>query len=246
MGLTAARGAVGFLTRLPIGRSQRAWEALGAAPVAMVPVGYLIGAAAVLPVLLLPGATAAIAFPLALLGVTGIAHVDGLADAADAAVSHGSGADRRAVMRDTVLGVGGTVAIAVDLLGLGLAGFALAEFPPTVAIGVVVAAEVGAKVTMVGLSVVGQPTHPGMGAHLVGAPRWQLPAGVLLAVPAALPALPTIAPGVALLGAVGGGALVYGWAGRSIGGVSGDVFGAANEVARLLALHAGVVAWMHF
>ena len=243
MVLTAARGAVGFLTRLPVGQSERAWAALGAAPMVMVPTAYLIGGLAVLPILLLPGPTAAVAFPLALLAVTGIAHVDGLADAADAAASHGSRADRREIMRDTVIGVGGTVAIAVDLLGLALAGLALAGAPFRVAIGLVVAAEVGAKLAMVGLAVVGRSTHPGMGARLVGASRWQLLGGTLFAVPAAFLAWPVLAPGVALLGGIAGGGLVLTWARASLGGVSGDVFGAANEVARLLALHVGVVAW---
>lgn len=243
MDLTAIRGAVGFLTRLPVGRSERAWAALSAAPVAMVPAGYLIGAIAALPLLFLPRVTAAIAFPLVLLGVTGIAHVDGLADAADAAVSHGSSADRREIMRDTVVGVGGTAAIALDLLGLVVAGGALAEFPLVTVVVIVVAAEVGSKLAMVGLAVVGRPTHSGLGSQLVGAPAWQLAAGGLLAAPASLIAWPAVAAPIGILGALVGGAGVLGWARRSIGGVSGDVFGATNEVARLLALHAGVVAW---
>lgn len=243
MVLTAIRGAVGFLTQVPIGRSERAWDALGATPVVMVPAGYLIGAVVALPLLLLPAVTAAIAFPLALLAVTGIAHVDGLADAADAAVSHGSRADRREIMRDTVVGVGGTVAVALDVLGLALAGVALAGFPALVAVGLVIAAEVGAKLAMVGLAVIGRPTHTGLGSRLVGAPRWQLVAGALFAAPAALLAWPAVAPWIAILGALAGGGAVFGWARSRLGGVSGDVFGATNEVARLVALHVGVVAW---
>ena len=32
----------------------------------------------------------------------------------------------------------------------------------------------------------------------------------------------------------------------ALGGVNGDVFGAVNELARIVALHAGVVAWTRF
>jgi adenosylcobinamide-GDP ribazoletransferase len=39
------------------------------------------------------------------------------------------------------------------------------------------------------------------------------------------------------------GLVPFWWARRRLGGVSGDVMGAANELARLVALHAGVIAW---
>lgn len=246
MVLTAARGAVGFLTRLPLGRSERAWAALGETPAVMVPTAYVIGALAATPVLVLPGASAALAYPLALVALTGIAHADGLADLADAAVVHGTPAERRSVMRDTVTGVGGTVALGLDFVGLALAGLALAAAPLPVALGLVVAAEVGAKLAMVALAVQGGEAHPGMGAHLAGAGPLQLAAGAVLAVPAAFLAWPALAPAVAPVAALAGGVLVAAWARRRIGGISGDVFGATNEVARLLALHAGVVVWMRF
>lgn len=243
MVLTAARGAVGFLTRLPLGRSERAWRALGEAPAVMVPAGYLIGAVAGLAVVLVPGAVAGLAYPAVLVGLTGIAHADGLADVGDAAVVHGSPAERLDVMRDTVTGVGGTVALGLDLLGLALAGLALADAPVRIAVGVVVAAEVGAKLAMVGLAVLGGPARSGMGAQLAGAAPLQLVAGALLAAPAVVVAWPALAPAVALPAALVGGGLVAAWARAQLAGITGDVFGATNEVARVVALHAGVVAW---
>lgn len=246
MVLMAMRGAIGFLTRFPIGRSERAWNALGTTPAVMVPTAYLIGAIAAIPVLVLPAMTAGVAYPVALLALTGIAHADGLADLGDAAVVHGPPAERRDVMRDTVTGVGGTVALALALLGLTLAGIALAGAPVRVALGVIVAAEVGAKLSMVGLAVLGGSGHPGMGAHLLGAHPAQLVLAIGLAVPAGLVGWPVLAPAVALVAAPVAAAAVAAWAKAKLGGMSGDVFGATNELARLLALHAGVVAWMHF
>jgi adenosylcobinamide-GDP ribazoletransferase len=244
--LTALRGAVGFLTRLPIGRSERAWEALGATPAVMVPTAYVIGVLAAVPLIVLPGSTAGLAYPAILLALTGIAHPDGLADLADAAVVHGSPAERREVMHDTVTGVGGTVALALDLVGLALAGFALADAPVGLALAIVVAAEVGAKLSMVGLAVLGGTGHPGMGAHLLGASPGQLVLAVGLAIPAGLLGWPALVPAVALIAALVTAAIVAGWARSRLGGLSGDVFGATNELARLVALHAGVVAWMHW
>lgn len=246
MVLTALRGAVGFLTRLPLGRSDRAWAAFGETPAVMVLAAYPIGLLAALSLLWLPAAVAAISYPLVLVAATGITHADGLADLGDAAVVHGSAADRRAVMADAQTGVGGSLALGLDVVGLTLAGLALAGTPARLALGVVVAAEVGAKLAMVTVAVVGNSAHEGIGAHVVGASPVQAIAGAVFAVPAAVVAWPRVAPGVALFAALLGGAVVYAWARDNIGGVSGDVFGAANEVARLLALHAGVVAWTHW
>lgn len=242
----AVRGAIGFLTRFPIGRSERAWNALGATPAVMVPTAYLIGAVAAIPILVLPEATAGVAYPAVLLALTGIAHVDGLADLGDAAVVHGPPAERREVMRDTVTGVGGTAALALDILGLAVAGVALAGAPVRVALGIVVAAEVGAKLSMVALAVLGGSGHPGMGAHFLGAHPAQLLLAVGLAVPAGLLGWPALVPAVALIAAPMAAAAIAAWASTQLGGLSGDVFGATNEIARLVALHAGVVAWMHF
>lgn len=242
----AARGAIGFLTRFPIGRSERAWNALGATPAVMVPTAYLIGAVAAIPILVLPEATAGVAYPAVLLALTGIAHADGLADLGDAAVVHGPPAERREVMRDSITGVGGTAALVLDLLGLTLAGLALAGAPIPVALGIVVAAEVGAKLSMVALAVLGGSGHPGMGAHFLGAHPAQLLLAVGLAVPAGLLGWPALVPAVALIAGPMAAAAIAAWVSTRLGGLSGDVFGATNEIARLVALHAGVVAWMHF
>lgn len=211
----------------------------------MVPVGYVVGIVAALPVVALPGSTAGIAYPTAILAVVGITHLDGLADLADAGVVHGSVGDRRAVMQDTVTGVGGTVATGLSVIGLALAGVALASAPPLLALGVVVAAEVGAKLAMVGVAAFGKPAYEGMGSQLVGSSPSQWLAGVVMAVPAAVIAWPALPPVITLVGAITGGALTAWSASSLLDGVSGDVFGAANEVARLVGLHAGVITWMH-
>jgi adenosylcobinamide-GDP ribazoletransferase len=211
----------------------------------MVPVAYLVGAVGALPVIALPGPTAAIAYPATIVGFTGIAHLDGLADLGDASVVHGSPAERRTVMQDTVTGVGGTVVIGLVVIGLAVAALALTSASPLVAVGIVLAAEVGAKLAMVGVAAFGKLAHEGMGSQLLGAPPTQLLVGGALAAPGSFLAWPALAPIFALVGAVFGGALVAALASRLLGGVSGDVFGATNEVARLVGLHVGVVAWMH-
>ncbi|WP_255196561.1 adenosylcobinamide-GDP ribazoletransferase [Halorarius litoreus] len=247
MVLTALRGAVGFLTRIPVGHDGDAWEAFQRAPVAFPAVGYLVGGLAALPLLgvaVLPASTVAAVAVVWLYTLTGITHLDGVADLGDAAVVHGDPGQRVEVLKDTVLGVGGTVALGVVLLAVALGFLGLAATPIRIAVAVVVASEVGAKLSMAGVACLGTARHEGLGSAFTTAsgPRSLLPA-VVVALPAGLLAWPSPVAAVALVGAVAGGALVSRWANGLVGGVNGDVFGAANELARLTGLHVGVVAW---
>jgi adenosylcobinamide-GDP ribazoletransferase len=245
--LTAVRGALGFLSRLPVGRDEDAWEAFAATPVSFPVAGYAIGALVAVP-LLLPGPapTIALLFVAGVYAVTGITHVDGVTDLGDAAAVHGDAARRRAVTKDAAVGAGGALAGALVVFGLGAAGAALADLPAGAAL-LVVAAEVGAKTGMALLVCLGSAPHEGLGSALTGnaRPRSAVPVA-LVAVPAGALTWPRVLPSLsALLAAVAVALLVRRWARRTLGGVSGDVLGAANELARVAALHAGVVAWTH-
>ncbi|SFR99425.1 cobalamin-5'-phosphate synthase [Halomicrobium zhouii] len=245
MVLRAIRGALGFLTRLPVGRDEAALDAFQHRPVAFPLAGYVVGALLALPFVLgLPATATAFLFLAWVVLITGVNHADGLADLGDAAVVHGDAADRRDVMKDTTVGVGAVLAVGTGLLGLALAGLGLAELPVLTAVGVVVAAEVGAKLAVALLVVTGEPSHEGFGSRFVDrAASGDRPLLALVALPALL-APGSIPVGVACLSAaLAVSVLVHRWADRRLGGVGGDVFGATNELARVVALHAGVVAW---
>ena len=262
MVLTALRGALGFLTRVPVGRDEAAWGAFARSPWTFPVVGYLVGGLVAAPLLLaaplasVPAPTVALAFVLAVYAVTGIGHLDGVADLSDAAVVHGDREDRRRALKDSALGVGGTVALALVVLGLATAALGLIEAGavargegvPLAAVRAVVAAEVGAKAATATLVCVGDAPHEGLGSALTGesSPRAALPV-FALAAPAALLAWPRLLPGVAALSAaLATAALVARWARRRLGGISGDVLGATTELSRVAALHAGVIAWTRF
>ncbi|MFB6308437.1 MAG: adenosylcobinamide-GDP ribazoletransferase [Haloarculaceae archaeon] len=260
MVLTALRGALGFLSRVPVGRDERAWEAFRRTPAALVLAGYPLGALIAVPVALalalgLPGPTVAVVLPVAVVFVAGVNHADGLADLGDAAVVHGDPERRREVMGDTEIGVGAVLAVGVVLLALALAGLALAAVPVLVAAALVVTAEVGAKLAVAVLVCLGEASHDGLGAQLAreARPR-RLVAPFALALPVvALTALAPTPPTPTATGALTGTAAIVAalvtalavgrWANARLSGVSGDVFGAANELARVAALHAGVIAW---
>lgn len=258
MVLTALRGALGFLSRLPVGRDERAWAAFRRSPVAFPLAGYVVGAVAALPLALagalpLPAPTVAVLFVAWLYVVTGVNHADGVADLGDALVVHGDASARRAVMKDTTVGVGAVLALSLVVVGLALAGLALAglalggealDTRGPAAVGLVVAAEVGAKLGMATVACLGTATHEGLGSSLTepsAARDLGLPA--LAALPAAALTWPHPAAAIAVGASLATTLGVVRWARRRLGGVGGDVFGATNEVARLVALHAGVMAW---
>ena len=255
MVLTAAKGALGFLTRLPTGRNEAAWTAFSETPAAFPLAGWVVGALAATPLvaaalLSLPAQTAAFGYLLALYAVTGVNHADGVADLGDAAAVHGDPDDRRAVLKDTEVGVGAALALGLVLVGLALAGLALAGLPPVAhstavlgvpaAVAIVVAAEVGAKVGMAALACLGDPAFEGLGSAFTGNDPAALVAPALVAAPVVLLGAPAVA---ALAGAVTVALALLSWAEARLGGVNGDVFGATNELARLAGLHLGVVAW---
>jgi adenosylcobinamide-GDP ribazoletransferase len=267
------RGALAFLSRLPVGGGKPAWEAFRRTPAAVPLAGYLLGGLFALPFAFgLAPATTAVLYLLAVYGLTGVTHVDGLADLADAAAVHrdpddeAAGQDgvaaRRAVMKDASTGVGGTVAVALTVVALALAAASLAPSaggvslatagasggaePAIRAVATVVAAEVGAKAGMGVLACLGSPAHEGLGSRLVAVNGVRnLPGVALVAIPATLllggdgfvPLLAVVLAGPTTALALGR------WARGRLGGVSGDVFGAANELGRLAGLHVGVIAW---
>ncbi|WP_424014258.1 adenosylcobinamide-GDP ribazoletransferase [Halorubrum xinjiangense] len=271
--VAALRGALGFLSRIPVGGSETDWEAFRRTPAAMPAVGYPIGALVALPVaaatllpVRVPSLTVGIAFAAWLYLVTGITHLDGVADLGDAAVVHGDADRRREVMKDSALGVGGTVALALVVVGLVTAGTVIADLARLSvvdAVLLVVAAEVGAKAATATLVCVGDAPHEGLGSALTEASGPRALAGVaLVTAPVLLLGWPAVRPdavaSVAVLpGSVGSvapiavvltaagvaAALAFAWARSRLGGVSGDVLGATNELARVAGLHAGVIAW---
>jgi len=243
--LSALRGALGFLSRVPVGHSERSWAAFTETPAAFPLAGSLLGGLVALPFLAagaLPSPVVAAAYLGSVVLVTGVNHADGLADVGDAAVVHGDPAERRDVMRDTTVGVGAVLALGTALVALALGGLAAAALPVGVAVAVVVASEVGAKLAMATLACLGTPSHDGFGATILdGNGPADLVAVLLVTLPIAALASPATAVSVAagLVVAL----FVRHWATTTVGGVGGDVFGATNELARVVALHAGVVAW---
>ncbi|OVE86391.1 adenosylcobinamide-GDP ribazoletransferase [Natronolimnobius baerhuensis] len=241
------RSGVGFLTRLPVHNREGDWAAFRSRPAVFPLAGLIVGALAAIPLLaseVLPGPTVAFGYVLAVYAVTGIHHLDGVADLGDALVVHGDQERRREVLKDTTTGVGAILAVAIVVVGLALAGLGLAGLPAIVAVTIAIGAEVGAKLGMAAMACFGEASHDGMAKQVTDAAspgQFILPAGLILGACAIIWPHPAA---VAVCGALAGLWPPWYWANRTLEGINGDVFGAANELGRVVGAHAGVIAWM--
>ncbi|HEX5740434.1 MAG TPA: adenosylcobinamide-GDP ribazoletransferase [Pilimelia sp.] len=245
---------VGTLTALPVPPPRRvdrrtAGRAMLLAPLASTPVaaaGVAVLSASVAAGLdPLVAATAAVAATA--LATRGL-HLDGLADTADALACGGDRSRALAVMRRGDTGPAGAAATVLVLL---LQVTALAQATAAGRGGLAVAvAVVSSRAVLAPLCARGVPAArgEGLGATVAGSVPPAAAAVALLAAAAGLAALSAVTgagPGrgaVALAAAAAAAGAVLAVARRRVGGVTGDVLGAAVELAAtgaLLALAAG-------
>lgn len=165
---------------------------------------------------------------------TGGFHEDGLADAADGL--GGSGRDSiLAIMRDDRVGTFGTLAL---ILGIGLKAAALIEIaaPLGALAALVAAASVSRVVMVVVMAVVPIADDRGLAAQAGRAPRQAAIAATAIAAAVALLAVGAVAGVVALAAAFAAGFMVVGIAVRRIGGYTGDILGATQQVSEVAVL----------
>lgn len=233
-------GAAQFLTRIPIKHT--------AAPVtraAMVPwfplVGALVGGvvggiAAGLEYWLSPPAAASVAVGTGML-VTGAFHEDGLADLSDA-VAGGATRERRfEILKDSRLGTYGTAALAGSIVTRIAALAALVAVGPAATLAGTLGAHALARGVAVGvIGVAPAASSDGLGASFrsdVSPTRAAATVAIALGI-AALAAGWWAAPmlGVAVLVA----AAIATVSVRALGGITGDVAGAVEQVAECAGL----------
>ena len=233
-----------FLTRLPLPDMGGVEEGGLARAMRVFPLaGALVGAGGGLVFLaacqVLPASLAGLLAVLSTVLLTGALHEDGLADCADGAGARGGRERRLEVMRDSRTGAYGVLAL---LFTIGLRWQALAVAPDGLSgLGALVAAGALSRALIPSAMQMMPPARAdGLGAGAgnpdIGVAAFALVLGVLIAFAGI-----GWGAGPALLAAVAAAGAVTAWARRILGGYTGDVLGAVQQVGEILVLLA--VAW---
>lgn len=236
--MQAIVAAFAFLTRLPVGGSHVRPADLGRSVAVFPAVGLVLGLAVTglafgLRAFLPPALLAVFAVAL-LAALTGGLHLDGLCDVFDA-VGGGRGDRARMleIMRDSRIGAHGATALVLLLLAKVFAVARAIELRDSVAL---LAFPAIARWTVVPLIVLfPYARREGLGRAFSGEarrPQLFIAAALVAVITAVLGwrlLLPTVA---ATLGAFGLGL----WMRRRLGGLTGDVYGAAIESAEIIVL----------
>lgn len=231
--------ALEFLTRLRVRRTPRGdMNAVAAAQAWFPIVGLIIGLSLAgldwIARRALPEASVDVLLVVALAAVTGGLHLDGLADAADGLIGGRDRDERLAIMHDVHAGSYAIIAI-VSVLALKWAG--LAAMPDGVRVETLILTPCLARFTMV-LSAAAfpyaRPEGVGLGFHEKAWPAATITAAAI-----------TTAAAVLLLGAGGLLAVLFAaacawtigsFARRTVGGMTGDLYGATIEIGEALLL----------
>jgi adenosylcobinamide-GDP ribazoletransferase len=229
--------ALAFLTRLPV-RPDRPWQGADlAASVAMFPlVGLLVGvlgalAYAAATAVGLPPLPAAVLAIAALVCSTGALHEDGLADLADS-LGGASRAQRLEIMRDPRVGSFGVIALVLALLAR--AG-ALAELaaPAEVGAALVAAAALSRALLAPTMLALPQARTDGLAVQAGRPHPARVAAALAIALLIALLLLPAgLALSASAVAALAGAAVAW-LAFRRLGGITGDVLGALQQIAEI-------------
>ena len=222
-----------FLTIIPSGNSdlQTVAKYMYLFPVIGIAIGLLIGAAGWGLSFFLDPLVVGLLVAAGLVLITGIHHTDGLSDFADGLMVKGSKEKKFEVMRDPKVGAAGIVAIvfcvAATVIALSfMKGF---ELFYTILIG-----EVIAKFCMVLSASIGPSPWQGSNSTFVESMKDKKKLAIAGAITISVIVLFQNNAGfVALAAAIAVTLVIVGVSRRSFGGISGDIMGAINELARV-------------
>jgi adenosylcobinamide-GDP ribazoletransferase len=230
------RGAIGFLTRIPM-RTPTAPD-LGAAiawfPAVGAGIGLMTGAIVAASGQILPMTVAAVIGVAAGLLITGAFHEDGLADVSDAFAGGWTRQERLEILDDPRHGTYGVAALTCSII---LRVACIASLTPMTALAALVAAHTLGR----GAAVASMPIGPvargeGLGAeYLAGLRSLRVVAAIVSALAIAGLALGWWMPIVVAV-IIPVVAVVMMLARTKIGGISGDVLGTIEQVAEIAAL----------
>ena len=235
--------AVQFLTRLPIpARLQTAWgmedlqDSVHMFPLVGVLVGLggsLVYAAAVF--CSLPPVIAAILAVATQILMTGALHEDGLADVCDGFGGGRTREEKLEIMRDSRLGTYGAIGLILSL-GLRISAIAHLAEPEVVAPTLIAAAALSRAAMPVAMWLLPQARVEGLAASAGRPQRGRVLLGIGFGVVACLHCVPLLAAGILIAASfvIAGMFLILSQ--HQIGGITGDVLGALQQILVLFTL----------
>lgn len=239
--LRGIKALTSFFTIAPTGGEQNSIsEAANYMPLSPL-IGMLIGlSAGLLSWLLLQVFPNLIAGMLTLgfiLLITGLHHTDGLMDFGDGLMCQGSPQRKIEAMHDGKTGAGG---LALTLVVLATTAAAIAYLEASSVVQDLIVVEVSAKQGMVILAWMGRSAHQGLNTHFINAMHGQhrllrLMTSLTLSLGAVIPLLWLTGVMALIMGLTT--TLIIAWvSNRHFKGLTGDAFGATNDISRLASL----------
>lgn len=204
--------------------------------------GLLAGLFSLVTFRFLPDIVAgALVFAL-LLWMTGLHHTDGLLDFGDGVMAHGTPEHKIDVMHDLLTGAGGLslgiLTMLITALAVGSLGVPVGRWNVPLVFPAIIVVEMCAKLSMVVAAWAGKSIHQGMNSPFLEAMHgrggnWRLIAALAISFAVAVPLLRWAGVFI-VVAAVMTGLVMVAVAHKHFNGVTGDVFGATNELTRLV------------
>jgi len=271
--LLAVRSSFGFLSTIPVGLTMEGLDEFFKRTYFHILVGavlgLLMGAFSFLAMMVLPQQISAILIVVFVYYLTGLNHIDGLADFGDGLTAHGSVEKKIRALKDVALGIGGVGFCTMGILAFYSAIVSLQsealifadssiKTAATVLLSSMLIAEVSAMQCMLTIAAFGKSIHEGLGSILVQnttIPKYLvgLLGSVVICSLALVPFGLWYGGLVALIAAIVSAFIILNISNRHFGGMNGDVIGTSNEVGRTIALiiivlvlsyHNGGIPWM--
>jgi adenosylcobinamide-GDP ribazoletransferase len=198
-------------------------------------IGIIVGFIAFFSSMFLPQYITSFIVLVTFVIVTGVHHIDALADFADGLMVKGDRESKRKAMSDPIVGSAGATALIINFIGLFIA---LLSFDSSLKLlYAIVASEIIAKYVMVMQASVGDSAWSGFSSAFTieMKKRSKITISTIFTIVLVLSiegVLGLLTLGIVIII----GFIIYIISYRNFGGVSGDVFGASNEIARLSSL----------
>jgi adenosylcobinamide-GDP ribazoletransferase len=198
-------------------------------------IGIIVGLVALLSSTFLPQYITSFIVLVTFIIITGVHHIDGLADFADGLMTKGDKESKRKAMSDPIVGSAGATALIINFIGLFVA---LLNFDSSLELFyAIIVSEIIAKYVMVLQASLGNSAWSGFSSSFT----IEMKKGDKIVISAAISTLLVfIIAGMVGLLTLGIviiiGLIIYIISYKNFGGVSGDEFGASNEISRLSSL----------